>query len=251
LICILSFNVAFLAYLPWYEKSIQSANDHPSRSQRRISSTNNLEYANAFSPGWGGIWTEDSFTNDERPRPVWEVGNAKVNVNSFPVGDSSTSIHQCGPATLQSNEFFSLQQLEFHPQNWGQTNAFYWVEPGCIDSANRARIPREHGYGAQEIMTKHPQPSRKHEPDHRSTAGSNSARRCPKPNGHILRRSSKFITDWYSAHSSSPYPTKDEITALATLSSLSIQQVKVCLSNHRARKKDGRSRYVPGVICCI
>jgi hypothetical protein len=58
-----------------------------------------------------------------------------------------------------------------------------------------------------------------------------------------LRRSkpSAVIKDWYFAHSSSPYPSSKEIAAFATLSGQSDRQVKICLSNLRARTKASES----------
>jgi hypothetical protein len=63
-------------------------------------------------------------------------------------------------------------------------------------------------------------------------------------------RPNAVIRDWYFTHSSSPYPSPDVIAALATLSSRSERQVKICLSNLRARAKEGEhSRLMLPTIC--
>jgi hypothetical protein len=63
-------------------------------------------------------------------------------------------------------------------------------------------------------------------------------------------RSNAVIRDWYFKHASSLYPSPDEIAALATLSGKSKKQVKICLSNLRARAKPGQhARSSIPVIC--
>jgi hypothetical protein len=63
-------------------------------------------------------------------------------------------------------------------------------------------------------------------------------------------RSNAIIRDWYFKHSSSLYPSPDEIDALATLSGKSKKQVKICLSNLRARATPGKhARSIITVIC--
>jgi hypothetical protein len=62
--------------------------------------------------------------------------------------------------------------------------------------------------------------------------------------GHIHFRPNAVIKDWYLKHSSSLYPPPDQITALATLSGRSEHQVKICLSNLRARTKTGEYIYL-------
>jgi hypothetical protein len=57
--------------------------------------------------------------------------------------------------------------------------------------------------------------------------------------GRILSKPSAVIRDWYFAHSSSPYPSPKVTAELARLSGLSEQQAKQCLSNLRARAKNG------------
>jgi hypothetical protein len=48
--------------------------------------------------------------------------------------------------------------------------------------------------------------------------------------GRTSQRPSAAVKDWYLAHSSSPYPSPDEVQE---------HQVKICLSNLRARSKEG------------
>jgi hypothetical protein len=71
-----------------------------------------------------------------------------------------------------------------------------------------------------------------------SRHGRNGDDRCPRNSPRS--RSNAVIRDWYFTHSSSPYPSPDEIAALATLSGKSEHQVKICLSNLRARAKPGQ-----------
>jgi hypothetical protein len=57
------------------------------------------------------------------------------------------------------------------------------------------------------------------------------------------QRPSAAVKDWYLAHSTSPYPSPDEVQELAMSSGLTERQVKICLSNLRARSKDGKYKY--------
>jgi hypothetical protein len=64
-------------------------------------------------------------------------------------------------------------------------------------------------------------------------------------------RSNAVIKDWYFTHLSSPYPSSEQIAALATLSSRSEQQVKICLSNLRARAKKGNYSHSSMAVLCV
>lgn len=151
----------------------------------------------------------------------------------------SPLLHGYRPATCHDTKRLSAQQPEFDPQNSHRTSSLLWYDTACIDYSNPARPLYDHGYAGHEAATKRPLSSRKYGPDHRLVDNTTPARKSHELKGRNSKRSSKFVTEWFSAHASSPYPTKDQITALATLSGLSIRQVKVCLSNHRARTKDG------------
>jgi hypothetical protein len=65
--------------------------------------------------------------------------------------------------------------------------------------------------------------------------------RTPRLRGPTSKKPSAFVKDWYLTHASPPYPSRDQVGALATLSGLSKQQIKTCLNNLRARTKDGKS----------
>jgi hypothetical protein len=64
-------------------------------------------------------------------------------------------------------------------------------------------------------------------------------------------RSNAIIRDWYFKHSSSPYPSPDEIAALTTSSRKSKKQVKTCLSNLRARSKPGKHARPSIAVTCV
>jgi hypothetical protein len=56
----------------------------------------------------------------------------------------------------------------------------------------------------------------------------------------------KHVKDWFLANTHFPYPSRDELTHLVTVSGLSKRQVRICLSNLRARTKSGRSNHLSG-----
>jgi hypothetical protein len=78
-------------------------------------------------------------------------------------------------------------------------------------------------------------PRRSHHDRHRGRNGDDR-----RTHNRVGPRPSAVIRDWYFTHSSSPYPSPEEIAALATLSGKSEHQVKICLSNFRARPKTGK-----------
>jgi hypothetical protein len=60
------------------------------------------------------------------------------------------------------------------------------------------------------------------------------------PRGRNVKRNA-VIREWLLSSASSPYPSRDQLSALAFSSGLSIRQVQICLHNLRARTKTGMS----------
>jgi hypothetical protein len=81
-------------------------------------------------------------------------------------------------------------------------------------------------------------PTRSHDLQQRETY--DAMHKLSYSNGRASQRPSAAVKDWYLAHATSPYPSPDEVQELAMSSGLTEHQVKICLSNLRARSKDGK-----------
>lgn len=57
----------------------------------------------------------------------------------------------------------------------------------------------------------------------------------------LCRRSLKVLEDWYECHLQHPYPTACQVEWLATVSSLTTEQIKKWFGNKRSRSKNTRS----------
>jgi hypothetical protein len=150
-------------------------------------------------------------------------------------------------------DYVSLSELELHSiagkSNISDLELADWGFNACEDHAGFASSKQDPDTVTLDIVSDLFPSSSTRNYDFQQRRNSDNMHKPLYLHGRASQKPNAVIKDWYLAHSTSPYPGPNEVRELATSSGRTEQQVKICLSNLRARSKEGKySPLIMGLV---